>query len=462
MKTKLKVGLIGLLLFMFILVNERDKLGRITLIVPKETSASPSVYFCPENYCEDHLVDLIKNADESVHCAFYDLDLDRVIDGLKEGKDVKLVMDKDNTEKVEGLNFVENEHAEGLMHNKFCIIDNKVILTGSFNPTERGNFYNNNNLIIIHSKYLTENYEAEFEELWDKKFASGEKVKHPIIHLNGKKIENYFCPEDSCTEHVIDALNEAKENIYFMTFFFTSNVIGDALITKHEEGVDIKGIFEKRGISEWSEYQRLEEKGIDVKLDNNKYTMHHKVFIIDNKIVITGSFNPTKSANEENDENVLIIHDEDIAREYLKEFERIWNFEDRLDTEQKKADSIVISEVYYDCSGKDEEEEFVELYNPTDEEINLDYYFLSDNKTDDRLLGVLGPITTIVIDPKFSLNNKHGLVILKKCFEQIDFVSWESLWDIEAKNGQSMQRKSFENVNSENEWFVGEPTPGNI
>jgi len=468
MKTKLKIIIASLLMFMFILVNERDKLGSIVSIVPKETSVpretseSPSVYFCPEDDCEGHLVDLIKSADESVHCAFYDLDLEKVIDELKEGKSVKLVIDKDNTEEVRELNFVENEYAEGLMHNKFCIIDDKIILTGSFNPTERGNFYNNNNLIIISSKYLAENYKAEFEELWDKKFASGEKVRYQTVYLNGKEIENYFCPEDSCTEHVIETLNEAEESIYFMTFFFTSNDIGDVLIAKHEVGIDIKGVIEKRSTSEWSEYQRLEEKGIDVKLDNNKYTMHHKVFIIDNKILITGSFNPTKSANEKNDENILIIHDERIAREYLKEFERVWNFEDRLDLEQRKADSIMISEVYYDCSGKDAEEEFIELYNPTDEKINLDYYFLSDNKTYNRLTGVIGPKSTRVIDPKFSLNNKHGLLILKKSFEQIDFVSWESLWDVEAETGQSIQRKSFENVNSEDVWFVGEPTPGKI
>ena len=348
------------------------------------------------------------------------------------------------------------------MHNKFCIIDNEIVTTGSFNPTERDNFYNNNNLIIIHSKYLAKNYELEFKELWDKKFASGNKVEYPVIYLNDKRIENYFCPEDSCSEHVIDSLKEAKESIYFMTFSFTLNGIGNVLINKYNHGVDVKGVFEKTRVSEWSEYQRFTDKGMDVKLDENKYVMHRKVFIIDNKTVITGSFNPTESADEENDENVLIIHDENIAREYLDEFERVWNFENKVDMEERKADSIMISEVYYDCSGKDADEEFVELYNPTDKEINLNYYFLSDNKTDDRLDGLIEPESTKVIKPKFSLNNNHGIVILKKSFEEIDFVSWESLWNIEAKTGQSLQRKSFDNVNSENEWFVGEPTSGRI
>lgn len=327
MKTKFRVLLVILFLLMFFLVNEYDKLGQIISVTPRETSIPPSVYFCPEDDCESHLIDLIKNANKSIHCAFYDIDLDKLINELKNEENAKIVIDKSNAENVEGLNFVENEHSSGLMHNKFCVIDEKIITTGSFNPTEKGNFYNNNNFIIIYSTYLAENYNREFEELWDKNFASGEKVKYPKIYFNEKLVENYFCPEDSCNEHVINTLTDAKQSIYFMTFSFTSNEIGNVLMDKHEEGVDIKGVFEKFGISQWSEYHRLEEKGMNVKIDENKYFMHHKVFIIDNKTVITGSFNPTKSGNEKNDENILIIHDEDIANEYLEEFEKIWNFD---------------------------------------------------------------------------------------------------------------------------------------
>ncbi len=48
--------------------------------------------------------------------------------------------------------------------------------------------------------------------------------------------------------------------------------------------------------------------------------MHHKVLIIDEETVITGSFNPTKNGDEGNDENVLIIHDKEIAKKFLGEF----------------------------------------------------------------------------------------------------------------------------------------------
>jgi phosphatidylserine/phosphatidylglycerophosphate/cardiolipin synthase-like enzyme len=62
---------------------------------------------------------------------------------------------------------------------------------------------------------------------------------------------------------------------------------------------------------------------VPVKVDGNKYTMHHKVIVIDNSIVVTGSFNFTKSADTENDDNVLVIYDPAVAKQYLDEFDRI-------------------------------------------------------------------------------------------------------------------------------------------
>ena len=67
----------------------------------------------------------------------------------------------------------------------------------------------------------------------------------------------------------------------------------------------------------------MQDAGIGVIKDKNKYKMHHKVFIVDNETVATGSFNPTSSGDEKNDENVLIIHDRNITSYFLAEFNSI-------------------------------------------------------------------------------------------------------------------------------------------
>jgi len=108
-----------------------------------------------------------------------------------------------------------------------------------------------------------------------------------------------------------------------MTFSFTNEGIADAIL--FNDKADIRGLFEKVGSgSEYSQYNRLKDFGLDVRVDNNSFSMHHKVFIIDNRTVITGSMNPTGAGDHKNDENILIIHDKKIAMKYVEEFLRLY------------------------------------------------------------------------------------------------------------------------------------------
>ncbi len=139
-------------------------------------------------------------------------------------------------------------------------------------------------------------------------------------------MENYFCPEDNCEENIITLLNEAKERIYFMTYSFTSDKIGDEAIRNFYYNLDVKGIFDKsQAGSEFSEFNKMKELGMKVKVDEKKGLMHNKVFIIDNFVVL-GSYNPTMSGNKKNDENILVIRNKEITDKFVDEFNRIWNF----------------------------------------------------------------------------------------------------------------------------------------
>ena len=210
------------------------------------------------------------------------------------------------------------------MHNKFCITDGQKISTGSMNPTFNDAHKNNNNLLIIKSNYLAGNYEAEFQELWQGIFKKGDKVKYPEIILSGIRLENYFCPDDSCIKQVVGELKQAQQSIYFMTFSFTSKDIANILLLKNLEDIEIKGVMETKQISEHSQFERLKTNGVNVIKDSNPHNLHHKVFIIDNSTIITGSFNPTKGGDTRNDENILIIHNREIAELFLQEFQRLY------------------------------------------------------------------------------------------------------------------------------------------
>ena len=318
------------LISLVLILNSCDTKDITKENIPKETNLDPIIIFCPQDNCEGNLIALINYSKASVHCAFYDLKLENLINILASKShdvDVKIVIEADNyKEQIKGSG-IRLDNNRYYMHNKFCIIDNKIVWTGSFNPTTRGAYNNNNNVIVLYSSYFAENYEDEFNELWNSNLTSTAKVKHPIIYLNNKKIENYFCPEDNCAQHIINVINKAKNSIYFMTFSFTNEDIADSILFK-DKNIEIKGIFETtQAGSEYSQYKRLKDFGLEVIKDKNKANMHHKVFIIDNTTVITGSFNPTESGDKRNDENLLIIYDEYIAKKYLQEFEKVWSLE---------------------------------------------------------------------------------------------------------------------------------------
>lgn len=294
---------------------------------------SIDTYFCPRDSCGEKIEEKIKNASESVHCAFFDLDLKDMIDALEQKSreiDVKLIVDTDNHEFVSHLNNVRQDNRSGFMHNKFCVIDEKITLTGSMNPTKNGDEKNNNNILFLESSQIAKNYEKEFLEMWTGEFGKGKKTENPLVYIGDIRVENYFCPEDRCSGKIERTLKEAEESIYFMTFSFTHDFIANELLMKSLKEVDIHGIFENRGAgSEYSKHKVFDYQGLDVIKDKNPAAMHHKVFIIDEKITITGSMNPSNNADFRNDENVLIIYSEEIAERYIDEFERIKAVKDR-------------------------------------------------------------------------------------------------------------------------------------
>lgn len=334
MKPKKIIFLILFLLVFFMIYYYTKDFGLDTIIgKPVEFHVDSYVadmgeiklYFCPREECETAFVAFLDSAQKSIHCALFEIDLKLVQEKLLEKSqvmEVKIVTDNGYLDEF-NHSFVKAD-SYGLMHNKFCIIDGVRMSTGSMNPTDNCAHKNNNNLLLINSTLLSANYEAEFQEMWNGTFKKGNTVLNPKISLGNTTLESYFCPEDHCAERVKEELKEAEQEIYFMTFSFTEEGIANILMLKHLENLTIKGIMEVKQISQYSQYNRLMLHGINVLKDGNKYNLHHKVFIIDNSTVVTGSFNPTNNGDKGNDENVLIIHDKEIAQRFLEEFGLLW------------------------------------------------------------------------------------------------------------------------------------------
>ena len=120
-------------------------------------------------------------------------------------------------------------------------------------------------------------------------------------------------------------LTNAEESIYFLAFSFTSNELGTVVRQKYDAGLDVKGVMDEEQVKSntGTEFDPFRQKGVDVLIDGNEGQMHHKLFIIDEKIVAFGSYNFSRGAEENNDENLIIIYNADIAEQFVHEFERV-------------------------------------------------------------------------------------------------------------------------------------------
>ncbi len=302
----------------------------------------------PENLAgsiPEQLIALIDGAQETIHIASFAFNLTPVAEALitahERGVEVQWVTDDEHgidADEEEGhgqFAMMEDAGIEivgdgrgALMHNKFWIFDGYTVWTGSTNITKNGNFRNNNNVIILESRRVSEMYEREFAEMFeDGQFGprSPSTVELQSTTVNGIPIEVLFAAEDEVMSYLVPLVQGAEKSIRFMAFSFTHDDLGAAVLDRANAGLDVRGIFEKRSSeTEFSELPNLYCAGLAVQQDGNPGILHHKVFIIDDDILVTGSFNFSNNADESNDENVIIIHNAEIAAKYLQEFNRRW------------------------------------------------------------------------------------------------------------------------------------------
>jgi phosphatidylserine/phosphatidylglycerophosphate/cardiolipin synthase-like enzyme len=283
----------------------------------------------------------IAQAQRQVDVAAYDFDSVPMIEALialeGRGVTVRVVIDADNagmsgTNRLRrnGISVVEDGRS-ALMHDKFVVIDGRTVWLGSLNFTTNGVYCNNNNVVRIESPQLAANYTAEMDEMYlDRLFGptSPENRSYESLLINDVRLENHFAPEEAPAPLLAALIDGAQEEVLFLAFSFTQEDIGEAMIGRAEAGVPVRGVFETTGSeTPFSYYGVMATAGLaqlQVRQDGNPRIMHHKVLIIDRRIVVFGSFNFTDSANESNDENLVIVTDPTFASYFVEEFAAVW------------------------------------------------------------------------------------------------------------------------------------------
>ena len=284
----------------------------------------------------------IDAAKSTIYIASFDFDLELMTDALIRAKKrkvkVQLVVDDENlaspevaetTGRLEAAKIpITWDERSAFMHNKIVVIDDTIVWTGSMNLVVNDVYRNNNNMIRSTLPELVSNYRQRFLDLYAGKLGSKapKNTPNPVIKLaGGVQIETYFSPVDKPRSKIVNYIKKAKQSVNVLAFSFTDDDTAQALIDRHEAGLEVQVVMEARNADgTGSEFGILEDAGIPILRDANCYILHNKTMIIDEKIVITGSYNFTAAAENNNDENLLIITDPDLARHYLAEFDRLY------------------------------------------------------------------------------------------------------------------------------------------
>ena len=301
---------------------------------------------CGSDICKEILSN-INNAQKTIDIAIYGYstvpEIERALESaLKRGVKIRLVYDTDS----KGGNIYENTFAltkllsdnsndlispepNAIMHNKFYIFDDKILITGSSNlsHTDMSGF-NTNSIVVINSPAAAHIYKQEFEQMYGGKFHTAKNsVGANSVNLSGTDLKIYFSPQDKALKNaVIPLINKAQKYIYIPTFLITDTKTTEALIRAKSRGVDIKIIVDALNASaKYSKHHLLRNAGILVKTENYAGKMHSKSMIVDDKYTIIGSMNFSYSGENKNDENLIVIENPEITKFYKEFFLYQWN-----------------------------------------------------------------------------------------------------------------------------------------
>ena len=263
----------------------------------------------------------------------------------------------------------DGSRGSGLMHHKFMVIDKRQVITGSANftssgvhgdggaPRTRGNV---NHLLSIQSTELAAVFQEEFQILWgdgpgglqNSRFGRG-KPNRPVqsVTVEGTRVDVLFAPhskrsKDHGLQLIAQHLSTAERSIDLALFVFSAQSLTDVLAQRVQSGVAIRLLadpgFASRSFSEVLDllgvalpdrFCKLEQgnrplakalKGVGTPRLARGDKLHHKFAVIDNKTVITGSFNWSPSAAHTNDETLLVIHSPKLAAHFTREIDRMW------------------------------------------------------------------------------------------------------------------------------------------
>ncbi|ADR36110.1 phospholipase D/Transphosphatidylase [Oceanithermus profundus DSM 14977] len=227
----------------------------------------------------------------------------------------------ENCERLAGVDLCYDDRP-GLMHDKFAVLDAREVWTGSTNWSYNGLHKNDNDLLVLTGEPAARLYHAAFAALWRRK---PRPPAPATLELDGGgRLSVFFSPGygEAALERIVRELDAAEREVWVAAFVLTHPRVLEALNAAARRGVEVRVLLERRNLPD----SREEALGprVEVREDANPAAMHLKTIVIDERTVVTGSFNFTRSAVSRNDENLLVLTHPQLARRYKEKVWQAW------------------------------------------------------------------------------------------------------------------------------------------
>ena len=324
-----------------------------TLALPNNNAT-----FCPSGSIADTLATYINRAQQTLDITIYNWNSPKIVAAVNaartRGVQVRVIYEDDNTNVSIGQLLASiprvfrpaggTLNTTSIMHNKFVVIDaattaRALVWTGSTNWTPGQLSTDPNNSVTVQDQSLARVYTMEFEEMWGSAtgtpgtqlFGSRKTDNTPhYLVIGGRRVESWFSPTDNVNSRLLETIGTADFDLHVLSMLVTRADIGRALadrVTLRGIGACSDGLTnDTSGVAGFVFRTIRAGLGTRYLLDNRPGIMHHKTLIVDagaaqsDPTVFVGSHNWTASADTENDENTLVIHDARITNQYYQEY----------------------------------------------------------------------------------------------------------------------------------------------
>ncbi|MDO7846302.1 phospholipase D-like domain-containing protein [Hymenobacter sp. M29] len=322
--------------------------------------AGNAAVYAPNGSIADTLARYIGRATQTLDITIYNWNSATILNAVNaaqaRGVAVRVIYEDDNANvSISSLNSAiprifrpaqTGSSGSSIMHNKFVVIDANstnpnvpMVWTGSTNWTPAQLSTDRNNVVTVQDQSLARVYTLEFNEMWGSTTATPgtalfgsrktDNTPHYLL-IGGKRVESWFSPTDNVNARLIETVRTADFDMHILSMLVTRTDIGRAIADQ----------VSQRNIAQCSDGLTNDTSGVAgfvfrtirggmgarYLLDNRTGIMHHKTLIVDasapqsDPTVFVGSHNWTASADTENDENTLVIHDQRIANQYYQEY----------------------------------------------------------------------------------------------------------------------------------------------